>query len=145
MNLPGILILKGTSTPKHFCQFAEILKALHKIHQAGYVHGDMRNVNLLFGETKNEAWIIDFDHAGIEGSCYPEDYNPGDLGFYEIEERHTTAGPSLPRMKEHDRYALHVIITKISVASNYTNVVDKLLVSQNDLLSIAREIEETCL
>ena len=89
--------IKGTSRPKTFLQFAEILKALHKIHQAGYVHGDMRN--LLFGETKDEAWIIDFDHAGIEGSCYPEDYNPGDLGYYEIEERHTTAGPGLPRMK----------------------------------------------
>ena len=137
--------IKGTSRPKNVCQFAEILKALHKIHQAGYVHGDMRKVNLLFGETKDEAWIIDFDFAGIEGSCYPEDYNPGHLGYCEIEERHTTAGPGLPRMKEHDRYALHVIMTKISVASRYTNIVDKLLVSQNDLLSIAEEIEQSCL
>ena len=137
--------IKGTSRPKNIRQFAEILKALHKIHQAGYVHGDMRDVNLLFGETKDEAWIIDFDHAGIEGSCYPEDYNPGHLVYYEIEERHTTARPRLPRMKEHDRYALHVIMTKISVASRYTNIVDKLLVSQNDLLSIAEEIEQSCL
>ena len=136
--------IKGTSRPKNFRQFAEILKALHKIHQAGYVHGDMRNVNLLFGETKNEAWIIDFDHAGIEGSCYPEDYNPGHLGYNEIEERHTTAGPRLPRMKEHDRYALHVIMTKNSMASHYIHIVDKRLVSQNNLLTIAEEIEQSC-
>lgn len=44
-----------------------------EIHQAGFVHGDIRQANIVYG--LGTGTLIDFDLADHEGSCYPEFYS----------------------------------------------------------------------
>lgn len=44
-----------------------------EIHQAGFVHGDIRQANIVYG--LGTGTLIDFDFADREGSCYPEFYS----------------------------------------------------------------------
>ena len=50
------------------------MQDLHILHVAGYVHGDLRKENLLFGVEDSKAWMIDFDLAGKVNTYYPETY-----------------------------------------------------------------------
>lgn len=57
-------------------------KAMNKLHEGGFVHGDLRSVNLMVrkGEIEPEqglgVMILDFDWAGEEGKvCYPPNVN----------------------------------------------------------------------
>ena len=83
--------------------FKQILSQLHKIHEIGYVHSDIRKENIVFG--KEEAWIIDFDLAGKEDERYPYGYN-----HRTIKERHPKAISGAQRRKIHDVHALDVIM-----------------------------------
>ena len=111
--------IEGSHTPRTVKQFATILKDLEKLHNEGYVHGDMRKENLVFSETDDKAaWIIDFDLAGKVGSRYPSNYN-----HCNIEERHTNAKANLKRQKVHDTYALCKILQNFFPLSVSTNVI----------------------
>ncbi|CAG8583965.1 13175_t:CDS:2, partial [Ambispora gerdemannii] len=45
-------------------------------HNKGFVHGDLRSVNILFGST-GDVKFVDFDWAGKDGEArYPESLNP---------------------------------------------------------------------
>ena len=70
--------------------FGQILSQLHKIHEIGYVHSDIREENIVFG--KEEAWIIDFDLASKEDERYPYGYN-----HRTIKERHPDATAWAPK------------------------------------------------
>src|SRR3546814_10578615 len=49
--------------------------AITMLHDHGYVHGDLRNANILRCPD-SVVKIIDFDWCGVEGSaCYPMDKN----------------------------------------------------------------------
>ena len=52
-----------------------ILKQLHCIHALGYVHADIREINIVFSDNNKNAWIIDLDTAAKVGDRYPHDYN----------------------------------------------------------------------
>ena len=78
------------------------MKDLNRLHLKGYVHGDIRKENLLFGD--NYAWMIDFDLTQLEDMLYPANYNSS------IEEHHKDAWASKPMKKSHDLYALAIII-----------------------------------
>eukprot|EP00980_Cylindrotheca_fusiformis_P015694 scaffold4526_cov87-Cylindrotheca_fusiformis.AAC.1 len=55
--------------------FVPIIDQLDKLHKKGFVHGDIRAFNTVFGENKNQGWLIDFDFGGKDGSVvYPEGY-----------------------------------------------------------------------
>jgi hypothetical protein len=51
--------------------FIRIIDQLEKLHSLGYVHGDIRAFNVLFGD---EGSLIDFDFGGIPGKAYPQGY-----------------------------------------------------------------------
>jgi RIO1 family len=56
-------------------QLADLVHQLERLHNAGYVHGDIRAFNVIFEEEK--AHLIDFDFGGKEGdgsTTYPEGY-----------------------------------------------------------------------
>eukprot|EP00980_Cylindrotheca_fusiformis_P020893 scaffold7903_cov75-Cylindrotheca_fusiformis.AAC.2 len=58
--------------------FVPIIKQLQELHNMGFVHGDIRAFNTVFGEKENEgSWLIDFDTGGkIGGSTkYPTGYS----------------------------------------------------------------------
>ena len=83
--------------------------ALEKLHDCGYVHGDIRRSNILLDNVKNTAYLIDFDLCGKEGTAYPSNYN-----HQHIEERHRDARKDLPRRKEHDTFALNAALQLIN-------------------------------
>lgn len=52
--------------------------AVNLLHTANFVHGDIRDVNLMFSREKGTAkvMILDFDWAGVEGQVrYPTNVN----------------------------------------------------------------------
>ena len=97
--------ISGASNPLHLHQFATIMQLLNNLHVKDVVHGDMRKENLLFGDTVEQAWIVDFDHSASENSLYPAGYNSTLPG------RHKDACPAMPMKKSHDRYSLAFIIS----------------------------------
>ena len=60
------------------------------------------SVNVVFSD---QSFLIDYDLAAEEGTHYPTCYNT------KFPERHSTAIPGYPRKKEHDIFALQVIIS----------------------------------
>ena len=69
-----------------------------------YPHSDVRLLNIVFSNDGDNAWLIDFDLATKEGTSYPYNYNTS------LHERHPSATPGALRKKEHDCYALSVIM-----------------------------------
>jgi hypothetical protein len=54
-----------------------IISALEKLHEDGYVHGDIRGFNTVFTSVKDQGWLIDFDFGGKEDAAttvYPTGY-----------------------------------------------------------------------
>jgi hypothetical protein len=80
--------------------FIPVVRALKRMHEEGYVHGDIRCFNIVFGKG-----LIDFDFGGrIESAKYPPGYNIRILDG----ERWGRAGQNIA--KWHDWLALiHVI------------------------------------
>ena len=79
---------------------------LHKVHEQGFVHGDVRLSNIIFsGDT---SYLIDYDLARKEDKVeglYPAGYN-------RIPQRHPDAKAHLPMRKVHDRFSLAKIMKK---------------------------------
>ena len=62
-----------TNTPK---AFVPIIRQLQRLHATGYVHGDIRAFNAVFGNTPDDGWLIDFDYGGrLNEAHYPKGYN----------------------------------------------------------------------
>lgn len=103
--------------------FIVIAKILLKLHRLGYVHGDIRDANVIFGN--ENAWIIDFDICDKENALYPVDYNHNN-----ISERHSGARAQLPMKKDHDIYSLIQLIKTSSVGlgvhGNLSEIIDQL-------------------
>jgi hypothetical protein len=56
--------------------FVPIIDQLQSLHEKGFVHGDIRAFNTVFGNESNEkGCLIDFDFGGRKGErCYPKGY-----------------------------------------------------------------------
>jgi hypothetical protein len=67
--------IKGKHYATSVSQLLGAVTDLEKLHNGGYVHGDIRAYNIIFGE--NTAQLIDFDIAGLQelsSTKYPEGY-----------------------------------------------------------------------
>ncbi|CAB9521949.1 expressed unknown protein [Seminavis robusta] len=66
---------KGRHYAKKLSDFLPVVDKLEKLHKCGYVHGDIRAFNVVFGDDKDEGWLIDFDYGGKVGDVkYPSGY-----------------------------------------------------------------------
>jgi tRNA A-37 threonylcarbamoyl transferase component Bud32 len=54
--------------------FVPVISQLEALHSKGFVHGDIRGFNVVFGKTDEEGWLIDFDFGGKLGRKYPKGY-----------------------------------------------------------------------
>lgn len=55
---------------------SKITRIVKKMHDAGYVHGDLRNINIFVEKDSSEVKLIDFDEAGLHGVAkYPRNWN----------------------------------------------------------------------
>jgi hypothetical protein len=67
---------EGRHYAEYASDFVPIVKQLQSLHEAGYVHGDIRAFNTVFKNEK-EGWLIDFDFGGkFPGIKYPAGYKP---------------------------------------------------------------------
>lgn len=58
--------------------FLPIIAQLALLHEKGFVHGDIRAFNTLFGEQEDHSELIDFDFGGNIGIAYnPDGYRQG--------------------------------------------------------------------
>jgi len=111
--------VKGDHTPSKVHQLLSVLLTVLNMHDAGYVHGDIRMYNVVFPEasdklkldasysvTQASAVLIDYDLAdkvdGTASSTYPARFN------CEIHDggRHPDAKPNQPKEKVHDVYSV---------------------------------------
>lgn len=97
--------IEGSCHPQNIGQICTIIRKLAKVHNQDYVHSDIREANLVFCTSGDDAYLIDFDLMRKENDNYPSGYN-----HFEIPERHPDAQPGSPRRKVHDSYALGVIL-----------------------------------
>ena len=67
---------KGSHVAQRPNDFLPIIEHLEKLHEAGYVHGDIRACNTLFPEEEGDpGYLIDFDFSGKAGTArYPTGY-----------------------------------------------------------------------
>lgn len=76
----GLLIIAtpyrvGGHVAKSAKVFLPVIAQLELLHRKGFVHGDIRAFNTVFGEQDDEGWLIDFDFGGqIGATYYPDGY-----------------------------------------------------------------------
>jgi hypothetical protein len=96
--------LKGKHYATSEKQLLGVVEDLERLHNIGYVHGDIRAFNIIFGH--NGGCLIDFDIGGLdkESTKYPEGYNSAlNDGLRMVNEGHRIR-------KYHDwRALLHVL------------------------------------
>lgn len=99
----------GCHVAKKAGAFVPIISQLEELHKQGYVHGDIRAFNTVFGEQENEGWLIDFDFGGKLGStCYPKGYRRNLDDGYRLGDGDDKAANDIPQW--HDWYALGQLI-----------------------------------
>jgi hypothetical protein len=68
---------EGTHCAKTPAEFEPIISELERLHEAGFVHGDIRGFNTVFTAVQGQGWLIDFDFGGKEDkptTVYPDGY-----------------------------------------------------------------------
>ena len=92
--------------PRNLKHFTGVLNCLQRLHQKGYIHGDVREQNIIFA--KEDSFLIDFDLARKESreSVYPSGY------ISTHPERHPNAKPQCIMKKEHDVFAIQKVMRK---------------------------------
>ncbi|KAF8638436.1 hypothetical protein AX17_002218 [Amanita inopinata Kibby_2008] len=104
--------------PKTSVARQQVSNVLAKLHDGGFVLGDLRRDNILFDKT-GKPQLIDFDWAGRyrrddEGHAIPddmihEDYAHYPLGLTSTIDWHAGAKDFLPILPEHDTHMLNVM------------------------------------
>lgn len=98
--------IEGHNELRTPAQAAAAVRELNKFHEKGFVHGDIRSINMIVSDN-NAVTFIDVDLVEEEGKFYPSGYN-----HQGIPERHNEAKAHYPMKKVHDRFALQTIIVK---------------------------------
>ncbi len=103
---------EGSHVATKLTDFIPIIQQLQALHGRGYVHGDIRAFNVVFG--REGAGLIDFDLSGKPNTTYPPGYKmkllDGDrIGNGEAESRHNKLE------FWHDWYALGKMIFQIHI------------------------------
>lgn len=128
--------MEGCHVLKTPLQVVAAVKELKKFHDADFVHGDIRSINMIVSE--NTVRFIDVDLAKKEGENYPSTYNHS-----QIPERHKDAQKNREMKKIHDRYALYQIINMSEeLRNNEVEVVEQLLNIATPLVEIANQLEQ---
>ena len=85
--------------------FVPILSELRKLHDKGFVHGDIRAFNTVFNEEDSEGYLIDFDYGGRKNEArYPKGYR------WELKDGHRLGSEGNNIEPWHDWYALGQLI-----------------------------------
>ena len=126
--------IEGNHSPRNLRGIIGVLRNLNRIHEKGYVHGDIRAPNLMYG--CNSGTIIDYDFASPEGSTYPEFYNS------ELPERARGAAAYGVMRQLHDRVSLFrsIVATYIYLTDFQYSILDKLHLLKIPLTEIITDL-----
>lgn len=99
----------GGHLAKSFGAFLPIIEQLEKLHEAGFVHGDIRAFNTVFGLNETEGWLIDFDFGGkiTNSPKYPPGYRST------LDDGRRRGSEKGVITKWHDWYALFYLIFEV--------------------------------
>ena len=123
--------IEGDHNPQRLRQFAGVCRKLHKVHTEGYIHGDIREANIIFNDSESD--LIDFDLAQGVGGIYP-------LGYNHFDVRHQDARGGIEMKREHDRHALAKIMESVHDANQHQRIIDMVNGSRT-LDSVAIELD----
>ena len=99
--------------------FMPIARTLDKLHNEGYVHSDVRLVNMVFPDD-GESKLIDFELAKSVGMPYPTGYSNA------LPERHAEAEGNMPRKVIHDKYSfIHIVLSKVFLTPRQKEFLEK--------------------
>jgi hypothetical protein len=102
--------IEGDHRPTSVSQFKGALTTLKVLHEAGFVHGDIRLANIIF--TLDNSYLIDFDLSRKAGSIYP-------IGYAVLGERHKDARSGTVMLPEHDRHSMSKIMAMVDIKSDF--------------------------
>ena len=98
----------GNHVAKKPTSFLSIIDLLEQLHKKGFVHGDIRGFNTVFGED-GEGCLIDFDFGGKAGRAqYPNGYRQALLDGKRFVDNNSRI-----IQKWHDWYALGRLIFEV--------------------------------
>ena len=123
---------KGIHYAKRPRSFLPIIDQLQKLHKAGFVHGDIRAFNTVFGEKEDDpGYLIDFDFSDVPNSFYPEGYKGELRDGHRIGEGYSGPLPDDQQRDEneqmqtwHDWYALGRLIFDVHMLQIPEDVTD---------------------
>ena len=79
--------IRALQTSQRSVIMQDVGKAINKLHEHGFVHGDIRVPNVLVTKEPLRAYIIDFDFTGMERiAIYPMNLDLGIFTWVEFEE-----------------------------------------------------------
>ncbi len=125
----------GNHKPKDLLSISDAIRQLNNIHGTGYVHGDIRMSNIVYGD--GTATIIDFDFADLECNVYPEFYSPL------VPERAHGAVEGNSMEQIHDRVSLYksVIASYIYYTNFQDDILRRLIIGNVPLQNIIEELQ----
>lgn len=101
---------QGSHTATKPKGFVPILSELRKLHDKGFVHGDIRAFNTVFNEEDGQGCLIDFDYGGTKNEGrYPKGYR------MELEDGHRLGSEGNNIEPWHDWYALGQLIFVVHI------------------------------
>lgn len=93
-----------------------VFTAVNKLHEAGYVHGDLRGPNIMvaFGQESDKVQVklVDFDWAGIQGDAHYPSFMNMDLKW----PPNVKVGMCIE--KEHDLFMVNQLYNDVPRADN---------------------------
>jgi hypothetical protein len=110
LKVIAIPFIEGSHCPQNKEQLVYVAKFLKTMHDQGFVHGDIRLLNIVFTANPSDSQLIDFDFGGREDDnslVYP----PGYKRILEDGERVGIAHQRI--MKWHDVKALYKAFSKV--------------------------------
>ena len=98
--------IRGNHEPISVGDFRGALESLRGVHSLGYIHGDIKIENIVFGHD-GTSYLIDFDLARKQEDSpyYPKGYH-----YYGI--RHRSARAGCPMDKEHDIFSMKKVMAE---------------------------------
>ena len=126
--------IEGNHQPPNLRAIVDVIKNLNRIHTKGFVHGDIRVTNIVYGY--NSGTIIDCDFAAPEGSKYPDYYSA------DVPERAKGATRHAVMRKHHDRVSLYwsILASYIYLTSCQRSKIEELIVKTVRLQTIITEL-----
>ena len=137
VNILSYPFIPGSHSPSISAQLRAVLRSVIRLHEAEYVHGDIRASNIVFcpssglGCSSKRSQLIDFDYCGEEGKArYPPFFNP----VISDGKRHDEASSGALLRKEHDYFALASVFSQFQPRRK-----------RKAYLAVCKSINEGCL